>query len=299
MPNASTTEYISLASPTVTGGGTVTFDEAVNVTDYDGTFFDADNSGTATPGDYWIYNGFTYSGYTVNVNGEDYAAFEYTYTDALYIPHNGELSADDFTSGMAITQDADAEVANCFLTDTRIATPEGEVAVQDLKIGDMIRTESGREIAVKWVGRQTVSTRFGAAERLMPVRFAAGSLGGGLPQSDLTVTADHAMLVGGVLCHAGALVNGSSIIQVPLAEMGDRYTVYHVETEEHEILFTNGAMAETFIDNVSRRVFDNYAEFEALYGDVPEMVELPLPRAMSARQVPAAIKAQLAGKIAA
>ena len=81
--------------------------------------------------------------------------------------------------------------------------------------------------------------------------------------------------------------------------MGESYTVYHVETEAHEVILANGAPAETFIDNVSRRAFDNYAEFEALYGDVPEMEELPYPRAMSARQVPGAIRAWLAGKDAA
>jgi hypothetical protein len=81
-------------------------------------------------------------------------------------------------------------------------------------------------------------------------------------------------------------VNGVTIHRVPLAEMGETFTVYHIETEEHEIILANGAPAETFIDNVSRRVFDNYAEFEALYGDVPEMEELPYPRAMSVRQVP-------------
>jgi len=138
-----------------------------------------------------------------------------------------------------------------------------------------------------------VSTRFGPADRLMPVRFAAGSLGDGVPHSDLTVTADHGMLVDGVICHAGALVNGATITRVPLVEMGETYTVYHVETENHEIVLANGAPAETFIDNVSRRVFDNFAEFDALYGDVPEMQELPYPRAMSARQVPGRIQRAL------
>ena len=133
----------------------------------------------------------------------------------------------------------------------------------------------------------------------MPVRFAAGSLGDGLPHTDLTVTSDHAMLVDGVLCHAGALVNGTTITRVPLSELGESYTVYHVETEEHEIILANGAPAETFIDNVSRRVFDNYAEFETLYGEVPEMQELPYPRALSPRQVPAGIRARLAGRVAA
>ena len=187
----------------------------------------------------------------------------------------------------------------CFCSGTSIATPSGEALVEDLAIGDLILAEGGRIVPVKWIGRQTVMTRFGPAERLMPVRFAAGALGEGLPHSDLTVTADHGMLVDGVICHAGALVNGSTITRVPLVEMDETYTVYHIETDEHEIILANGAPAETFIDNVSRRVFDNFAEFEALYGDVPEMEELPYPRAMSARQVPGRIVSKLAGKAVA
>ena len=94
-------------------------------------------------------------------------------------------------------------------------------------------------------------------------------------------------------------MNGGTITQVPLKEMGESYTAYHIETENHEIILANGAPAETFIDNGSRRSFDNFAEFEALYGDVPEMEELPYPRAMSARQVPSMIQARLAARLTA
>ena len=181
----------------------------------------------------------------------------------------------------------------CYAAGSLIATPNGERAVETLEIGDAVLSADGRAVAVKWIGLQTVMTRFHSAERLMPVRFAAGSLGDGLPHTDLTVTADHGMLIDGVICHAGALVNGTTISQVPLAEMGETYTVYHIETEAHEIILANGAPTETFIDNVSRRAFDNYAEFETLYGEVPEMQELPYPRAMSARQVPPRIRARL------
>ena len=95
----------------------------------------------------------------------------------------------------------------------------------------------------------------------------------------------------GVLCEAGALVNGTTITRVPLSEFGESYTVYHVETEAHEIILANGAPAETFVDNASRRAFDNYAEFEALYGEnPPEMPELPHPRAANSRQLPKRIR---------
>ena len=185
----------------------------------------------------------------------------------------------------------------CFFPGTLVATPSGERKVEKLVAGDTVLTKDGREIPAKFVGRQSVSTRFGPAERLMPVRFAAGSLGGGgqpfLPHSELTVTADHAMLVDGVLCEAGALLNGTTIIRVPLSELGESYTVYHVETEAHEFILANGVPAETFVDNVSRRVFDNYAEFEALYGEPPELKELPYPRAANARHLPLRIKNRL------
>ncbi|WP_420394913.1 Hint domain-containing protein [Nioella sp.] len=239
------------------------------------------------------YFGFAaYTGFTIEINGNDYAVFESG--GFYYVPY--DPSFDDLSSlnGTSVTQPFtnagdDAVVVNCFLAGTSIATVEGEVAVETLAIGDTVLNADGAEVAVKWIGRQTVKTMFKPAERVAPVRFAAGSLGEGLPVSDLTVTADHGMLVDGVICHAGALVNGTTITRVPMEEMGESYTVYHIETEAHEIILANGAPAETFIDNVSRRVFDNYAEFEALYGDVPEMEELPYPRAMSARQVPAHI----------
>ncbi|MCV6584279.1 MAG: Hint domain-containing protein [Marinibacterium sp.] len=225
-----------------------------------------------------------------------------TFTEADLDTHFGTgvrdvyigLTGAKFGEGSGVVEDftVTADFA-CFARGTRIATPAGETLVEDLQIGDLVRAADGRDVPVKWVGTQTVMTRFKPAERLALVRFAAGSLGNDLPRRDLMVTTDHAMLVDGVLCHAGALVNGDSIVQIPAAEMGESYTVYHIETDTHEIILAEGAETETFIDNVSRRVFDNYAEFEALYGDVDEMIELPLPRALSQRQVPLALRKRL------
>ena len=102
------------------------------------------------------------------------------------------------------------------------------------------------------------------------------------------------MLVDGVLCEAASLVNGSTVTRVPLSEFGENFTVYHVETDTHEIILANGAPTETFIDNVSRRAFDNHAEFEALFGENPaEMEELRHPRASNARQLPERIRIRL------
>jgi hypothetical protein len=261
---------------------------------------DVDDDGLLDAGnDYYFSAGFTYTGYTITVSGVAYPVFDTSGQYVVMLDQNGTTQNLIGASGTSDPYSAETAAYLCFAAGSLIATPEGEREVEHLQIGDRVTTQEGRAVSVKWIGRQTVSTRFGPAERLMPVRFEAGSLGEGLPHADLTVTADHGMLVDGVICHAGALVNGETVTRVPLAEMGERYTVYHIETENHEIIFANGAPAETFIDNAGRRAFDNFAEFEALYGDLPEMEELSYPRAMSARQVPARIKALLAGKAAA
>jgi len=94
---------------------------------------------------------------------------------------------------------------------------------------------------------------------------------------------------------AGALINGVTIRRIPREVLGQRFTVFHIETENHEVILAEGVAAETLIDNATRRFFDNYAEYEALFGgENGTMEELPQPRAMSARQVPLLIHAVVA-----
>ena len=91
----------------------------------------------------------------------------------------------------------------------------------------------------------------------------------------------------------GSLINGTTITSIPLSQAGESCAVNHVETEAHEIIFANGAPAATSIDNVSRRAFDNCTEFEILFGDQPEMKELPHPPASNVRILPARINRRL------
>ncbi|WP_323765506.1 Hint domain-containing protein [Marinovum sp.] len=180
----------------------------------------------------------------------------------------------------------------CFAADTQIATPDGERAVQDLAIGEAIVTASGKAVAVKWIGRQTLGRLFGGPGR-QPVRIRADALGKGLPHSDLTVTADHGIIVDGFVINAAALVNGGSIDWVPLTELPERATYYHIETENHDVILANGVAAETFVDYAARTAFDNYKEYLDLYGAERIVAEMDRPRISSSRLVPNAIKVRL------
>ena len=231
---------------------------------------------------------FTYIGHDPDFPGavaEDSLGNFYLFSDDGSIPIGAKLN------GIVAEP-----IILCFLAGTMIKCPEGERAVETLAIGDLILTVDGRAVPVIWIGRQTIVTLFGPPEGRRPVCIAAGALGDNLPNRDLRVTADHALFIDGVLVNAGALVNGSTIRRISRAELGERFVTYHIETEKHEIVLAEGMAAETFIDNVTRKRFDNYAEYAALYDGDRVMEELPYPRAMSARQVPQSIRNRIASR---
>ena len=183
----------------------------------------------------------------------------------------------------------------CFMPGTLVATPGGEAAVESLRAGDLVLTAEGGAEPVRWMGRQTVSTRFADPLRVLPIRITAGALAEGLPKRDLLVSPDHALLLDGTLVHAGALVNGTTIRRE--AAVPATFTYWHVELADHSLVLAEGVPAETFIDNVDRMAFDNWAEHEAAAEPAPA-AELAYPRAKSARQVPVATRRRLAERAA-
>jgi hypothetical protein len=58
--------------------------------------------------------------------------------------------------------------------------------------------------------------------------------------------------------------------------------------------FAENTPAETFVDNIERMNFDNWAEYMALYPEGKAVAELPYPRAKSHRQVPVRVRVMLA-----
>jgi len=180
---------------------------------------------------------------------------------------------------------------------TAIRTSAGEALIETVQRGDLVLTADGAAKPVVWVGRQTIVSRFADPVRNLPIRIAAGALADNAPSRDLLVSPDHALLVDGVLVHAGALVNGTSIRRE--SQVPDSFVYYHVELEDHSLVLAENVPAETFVDNVDRRHFDNWAEHEALYPEGRAVAELPLPRAKALRQVPLSIRAALAERAAA
>ncbi len=212
----------------------------------------------------------------------------------------GGLSAGDdyeppegYPSDPGSTYDTDTIVINaiaCFARGTLIATPEGERNVEALKVGDLVTTEDGRAVPVRWIGIKVADPMFNPADRLEPVLIKAGALGENAPHKDLVVTADHGMIVDGHVVDAAVLVGAPGIDFLPWKQLRQTITYYHIETAGHEIVYANNAPAETFIDYTGRRMFDNYAEFVTLYGEENTIAEMDMPRISALRQMPAALR---------
>jgi len=96
----------------------------------------------------------------------------------------------------------------------------------------------------------------------MPVLIRAGALGASVPLRDLYVSPDHAMYLDEVLIAAEHLVNGVSIIR---CQDVDSVHYFHIELDRHDVIFAEGAAAETFVDCDNRLMFHNAAEFNELY----------------------------------
>jgi hypothetical protein len=182
----------------------------------------------------------------------------------------------------------------CFMAGTIVQTAGGGVPVETLKRGDLVLTNDGREVPVDWLGVQTVSLKFADKMRVLPIRIKNGALAENVPSRDLLVSSDHALLVEGALIQAGALVNGTSIVRE--TNVPPTFKYYHVEVENHSLILVENTPAETFVDNVDRLNFDNWAEHEAIHPNGKQVTELPYPRAKAHRQVPVSIRVMLAAR---
>jgi hypothetical protein len=190
----------------------------------------------------------------------------------------------------SIVQGSSIPTIPCFTLGTLISTPTGSTPVQDLVIGDLILNHLGQSVPVKWIGRQRFHPAF--IKDGLPVCIRQGALGHGLPLRDLYVSPGHAFYIDDcLLIDAKAMINGTTISQVTQWEGDVEY--FHIETEHHEIILAEGAPTETFMDNISRTCFNNYSEYQELYPEEHEMIELDIPRVSHQRQLPNAIKHRL------
>jgi hypothetical protein len=206
--------------------------------------------------------------------------------EIVYDPLNNENGTVIFNSGANLTFQniENIDFVVCFTPGTSIATPRGEVLIEDLKAGDKVITRDNGIQEIRWVGHKKMEWKhFVAAPHLKPVLIRAGSLGNGLPERDMMVSPNHRMLVANdrtslyfeereVLVAAKHLINNQGIHLVD--SIGTTYI--HMLFDRHEVVLANGAWTESFqpgdytlnsIGNAQRNeIFEIFPELRATEG---------------------------------
>ena len=191
-----------------------------------------------------------------DANGNPVNIFDVTVTDtvgdgtgdAVLVFPNGERLTLAGVSPSQVDSGAELQAIGipCFTRGTYIATPEGEIAIEDLKAGDKVNTLDHGPQEIRWIGSRKVA----AVGPLRPVLIRAGALGN---DRDLLVSQQHRMLLSGwtaellfgtpeVLAAAKHLVDGKAIRTVS----GGEVEYFHMLFDQHEIVMANGAPSESF-----------------------------------------------------
>ncbi|MEO1638362.1 MAG: Hint domain-containing protein [Pseudomonadota bacterium] len=171
-----------------------------------------------------------------------------------FVSGDPEAGTVTFNDGSTMTFSEIERVIPCFTVGTMIATPAGEVAVEDLKEGDRVLTRDNGIQKVSWVGKKRLDhEKLKEIPELRPITIKAGAMGEGMPERDMVVSPSHRMLIVSELAQlyfdrTEVLVAAKHMLSMDGVEVSRTpYVTYvHFMCAHHEIVLADGAWSESF-----------------------------------------------------
>ncbi|WP_162303372.1 Hint domain-containing protein (plasmid) [Sinorhizobium medicae] len=154
----------------------------------------------------------------------------------------------------------------CLLRGTAILTSKGETVIEDLRMGDLVKTVRGELLPVIWMGRHVYRrTSPTWNDSVVPIRIRRFALDKQTPRKDLYLSSGHALYVDGVFIRPKDLINGTSVAPALPGKL-DVLEFYHIVLATHEAVLAEGAPVETFlVEGSNYEEFTNGAEYARLY----------------------------------
>jgi hypothetical protein len=187
----------------------------------------------------------------------------------------------------------------CFVSGTLILAPQGEVKIDDLRIGDLVTTVTGEMKPIKWIAKLRFEKQNAKTwpYDVRPVRIAKDALGEGMPKRDLYLSQAHMVYLGGMLISAASLLNGTTIAVVQ--PEGELLEYFHLELDSHHVVLAEGAPCESLLVSAhSRERFDNYQDYLDRYGAALNTLMLPFAPVASLNGRKGELKSRLRSMIA-
>ncbi|MEM9371185.1 MAG: Hint domain-containing protein, partial [Pseudomonadota bacterium] len=170
----------------------------------------------------------------------------------------------------------------CFLPETLIATPDGEMAAGDLEPGDMVTTLDHGTQQILWSGRRTVLLPAGI-DRDRPILIRAGSLGSRQPNRDLKLSPRHHLFFdcdrSSGRSAKGLLAPAKGLTRLPgIRYMRGKRSVTYISLlmARHEVIFAEGQPVESFFPGpTAMQMLDSRMQAE-IYALFPGLMTDPL-----------------------
>lgn len=142
----------------------------------------------------------------------------------------------------------------CFAAGSLIDTLDGIRAIEDLCVGDMVKTRDNDHQPIRWIGcRKLDAIDLTVSQKLRPIRIRAGALGVESPSADLLVSPHHRVLIRSKIAErmfgvSEMLVAAKQLLQlegIDIAEDLSEVSYFHMLFDRHEIVYSNGAETES------------------------------------------------------
>ncbi|SFX56615.1 Hint domain-containing protein [Paracoccus pantotrophus] len=185
----------------------------------------------------------------------------------------------------------EAEIV-CFTRGTLIECAGGLRPVESLRIGDLVRTLDNGLKPLRWIASRRLGRELAATPKLRPIRIRAGALGQGVPSADLLVSPQHRILVRSRVAMrlfgcAEVLVAAKQLLMlegVDIAQDLEVVEYFHFAFDRHEVVFANGAEAESLYPGAQALKAIGRSAREELFALFPALRE-PVAPPVAAREI--------------
>ena len=177
----------------------------------------------------------------------------------------------------------------CYTPGSRVITSQGEIPVEQIRVGDLLQTADNGLQPVIWMGRRALSSA--ALKRHSHLRPIVLRPGGLIANGRyMRVSPQHRFLTKSEHCGSEVFARARLLLDMDpahvFADHADAPVCYiHLMTEEHQVIFVDGCATESFWPGPEALRSLNDADRREVFDLFPELLPALAKRGSSGREI--------------